>query len=423
MKPDLQPDAVLSAASPPLRDLIARLWGGEAGGAVRVTLGEPPAGHRVVESYAVVPDPGNARFLVPLTGRAAAAASLTRYNRLRSGKIRITRALLGAGFRIGLAQRMIPHRLLVSTPAELPPGDLPGTLLGAHLRQVLNVPELAFGLGVRPADPNGKPTLQLFSAAGEPLGYAKIGWSPATRDLVVNEATAGRAAAAAASERLRIPAVLHHGPWHDRVITVTAPLPAAVTRHADPDRPPDPSVLAGIAETSGLRPLRLAESGHWRRLRDLVADMDDEPALAKALSTALDALQAEHGGTELRFGRWHGDWVPWNIGHHRGATHVWDWEHSTADAPLGLDLLHWRFQVALVLRGGSLDTAAAAVERAARDELGALDVPGHASGLMARLYLLEMFTRAYRLKRGGGGWNPSLYPAMLRVLERWEEDS
>ncbi|MFD0540572.1 hypothetical protein ACFQY7_48995 [Actinomadura luteofluorescens] len=168
--------------SEPLRELIVRLWG-ESGPntPVLATLGDLPAGYRPMESYAVVPSPANARFLVPIADHAAAAATLTCYNRLRSGQVRATRRVLGAGFRTGLAQRLLRHRLTVGLRSDIPAGQAADHLLGEHLRRVLDVPRIVFGLGVRPLDPNGKPTLQVFSGDGAPSATRRSAGVPPPR--------------------------------------------------------------------------------------------------------------------------------------------------------------------------------------------------------------------------------------------------
>ncbi|GAB3986867.1 hypothetical protein GCM10029978_103430 [Actinoallomurus acanthiterrae] len=464
-----------------LRALVERLWLPEpesSGWPVRVTSGDVPAGHRVVERYAVVPSPERPRFLVPLDGRAVAAGSLTHYNGLRWARLRVPRTILGASFRTGLGPLLLRHRLLVCVPEELPAAELGDYLLSAHLQQVLGVPRLALGVGVRPLDPNLKPTLQLFGADGAPVGYAKVGWNPATREMTRREAAAIAAVtdeAGAAAGGVRVPRLLHHGRWRDYDLTVTAPLPLRIRRYraedqppalpyedAFPDRPiptglpaspdqPAPTDLPGSLDRpapTGLpgpfaaRTAKLADAGFWRALRAeaavLAADAE-EPRLAALIGAHCDELEREHGGTPLLVGRWHGDWVPWNMGRHAGDLYVFDWEHSAEEAPVGFDLLHWRFQVALVLHGRTLAEAVAVVRAAAADELSTippdqptptdlpvppdqptptdLPVPPDHRRLLARLYLLEMFMRTYHLKRLGGGWNPALYPAMLEVLE------
>lgn len=403
-----------------LRALVERLWLPEpesSGWPVRVTSGDVPPGHRVVERYAVVPSPERPRFLVPLDGRAVAAGSLTHYNGLRWARLRLPRTVLGAGFRTGIAPLLLRHRLLVCVPEELTPDELGDYLLSAHLRRVLNLPGLALGVGVRPPDPNLKPTLQLFGRGGAPVGYAKVGWNPATREMTRREAAAIAAVTeetGPATGRIRVPRLLHHGPWRDYDLTVTAPLPPKIRRYREADRPPPVSCGGG---PFAARTTKLADAGFWRALRAEAAVLsadDDERRLAGLVTAHCDELEREHGDTPLRVGRWHGDWVPWNMGRHAGDLYVWDWEHSAEEAPVGFDHLHWRFQDTLVLRGRPLSEAVAAV-RAAVHELP--EIPPDHRRLLGRLYLLEMFMRTYHLKRLGGGWNPALHPGMLEVLE------
>lgn len=401
-----------------LRALVERLWLSEeadTGWPIRVTPGFVPQGHRVVERYAVVPGPAHPRFLVPLGGNAVAAGSLTHYNGLRWARLRLPRTVLGAGFRTGVAPALLRHRLLVCAPTALPDAELGDYLLSAHLQRVLDLPRPALGIGVHAPDPNMKPTLQLFGPDGAPVGYAKIGWNAATREMTRREAAAVAAAGGDAGGGIRVPRLLYEGPWRDHHITVTAPLPLKIKRFRDADAPPLVSHDDGFF-TAGM--VKLADSGFWGALRDEIAVLQgdaEERRLAALVMACRDGLEHDHGDTPLLVGRWHGDWVPWNMGRHGGELHVWDWEHSAPGVPAGFDHLHWRFQVALVLHGRPLADAVAAVRTAAAGELAA--VPPEHRTLVANLYLLEMFMRTYHLKRLGGGWNPALYPAMLHVLE------
>ncbi|GGS82944.1 hypothetical protein GCM10010156_47010 [Planobispora rosea] len=403
-------------SSEALRTLITQLWRPADGTAtVRATLDRAPAGHRVVERYAVVPDPARARFLVPLTSRASAAASVGRYNGLRPPRTRAARALLGLGFRSGLAPLLMRRTLVISVPEDLPDASIGDHLLTAHLSGILG--GVAAGISVREPDPNLKPILQLFRPDGQPAGFAKIGWNEATRRLVTREARATTAVRQAVPARL--PELLHHGSWQGREVVVTAPLPPGIRRHADPDRPLDPRIPLSIAESTGIRTLSLAESDHWRRLATEAGGMTGEaPA---AILAAMRRIEASHGRTRLRFGRWHGDWTPWNLGWDGQDLWIWDWEHSTAEVPVGFDLLHWRFQVAVAMRDLPLSDGVEAVRAAARTELDGVGVPSGERGLLAALYLLEMFVRTCRLEQGGGGWHSRIFPdVMLPVLREME---
>lgn len=148
-----------------------------------------PAGHTVVARYAVVPSVDRARFLLPLGSSRATAAALLAYNALRPVKVRAVRAALGVAARAGVVARAPFPVLSVAVPTALDPAEV---LLAERLSTELGGGRAYAACGVRPPDPNHKPTLQLFDHAGTPCGYAKIGWNDATRALVTAEAAALR---------------------------------------------------------------------------------------------------------------------------------------------------------------------------------------------------------------------------------------
>jgi hypothetical protein len=281
-------------------------------------------------------------------------------------------------------------------------------------------------VGVREPHPNRKPTLQLLDGAGRMRGYAKVGWSPLTRELVRNEAESLRACAASPPPGLGVPKVLAAGRWRDLDLVVTNPLPTAVRRHRDALRPPPVAVTAGLAATRGTRALPLAASPYWSSVRDRVAeaeaagDAEGAPAeraeITAVLTAAADRIQGRHGGTLMTFGRWHGDWVPWNLAWDGDRLFAWDWEHAGDDAPLGFDLLHWHFQVAFIRRRRPVAEAAARCGALAAPDLARLGITPAAAEALPPLYLLEAYLRAHHMRAVGAGWNPRFHPAMLRVL-------
>ena len=42
----------------------------------------------------------------------------------------------------------------------------------------------------------------------------------------------------------------------------------------------------------------------------------------------------------------HGDFAPWNMLHTADSINVWDWERASETRPLGVDALHFTFEVA-----------------------------------------------------------------------------
>jgi hypothetical protein len=398
--------------------LVDLLWGpGVETGEVRVrTDAEVPDGFVEVERFAVVPSLARPRFLVPLASRRAAWASTSRYNALRPARVRAVRWAVGTAMRVGVGQRALPGRLSVSVAAALDRERREQVLIGAHLRSQLGAPDLVMGIGIREPQPNRKPTLQLFDGAGQPAGYVKVGWSPLTRALVRNEAEALRACQAHPPDGLGVPRLLLAGAWRDLELAVTSPLPTGVRRHRRAERPPV-ALSRGVAVMEGTRQLPLATSPWWRGVRQRIADSAaDDGEIAATLLRCADEIERAHGAEPLTFGRWHGDWVPWNLAWERGRPHAWDWEHSGADAPLGFDLLHWRFQVAFVGQGRDAAEAAARCAELAAPDLARLGLGPAAIRALPRLYLLELYLRGYGMQAAGAGWNPRFHPRMLQVL-------
>ncbi|WP_428966552.1 hypothetical protein [Micromonospora fluostatini] len=390
---------------------------------IGLTVGDgAPPGHTVVARYTVVPSVERARFLLPRGAVRATAAALLAYNALRPPKVRAVRAGLGALARVGVLDAARFPTLTVSLPEGVDPA---GALLAAHLADVLDVRPAYAACGVRPPDPNHKPTLQVFAADGRPLGYAKIGWNDATRALVAAECAALRAlpAVSGVGEHPAAPGLLAELTWAGQVIAVVDPLPLSV-RGVPADDPPRLGALLAVARRGGppTEPRPLAGSTFLARLgAEAARAAEAEPAGERAVA-AVAALAGRHGGTRVEFGHWHGDWVPWNLGVHDGRLVAWDWEHSGADVPVGFDLAHDAFQRALVLDGRSAAEAARAVDAhlARHGERLGLSAAGRA--LVADAYLIEMWLRTWRLASAGAGWNAALHPALLDTVERRHYD-
>ncbi|MCO1598600.1 hypothetical protein M8C17_25975 [Micromonospora sp. RHAY321] len=379
--------------------------------------GDPPAGHRPVARYAVVPSLARARFLLPLGAPRATAASLLAYNALRPPRVRAVRAALGGLSRVGALRRAFPT-LTVSVPAGEEPAEL---LLAERLAVALGGAPLYAACGVRPPDPNHKPTLQLFAPDGRPRGYAKIGWNGATRALVTVECAALRALAEVGDvpDHPATPKLLAGLDWAGQVVAVVEPLPSRVRGVPVTDRPRIAALLAVARRGRAAAPPRpLAGSPFLGRLAaEAARAASADPSGARAVA-AVAGLERRHGHTTVEFGHWHGDWVPWNLGLHGGRLVAWDWEHSGQAVPLGFDLAHDAFQRALVLQAEPAGTAAGAVD-AQLDRYGdRLGLGPAQRRLVADGYLLEMWLRTWRLADGGAGWNAALHPSLLDIVEK-----
>lgn len=377
----------------------------------RVMIGSDPSRSETFEAYAVVPALSRPRFLVPLASRAAAGASLLRYNRLRSRSTRVARWTIGVAMRAGVGSALFPDRLVVGNRSEPP-------MLTQHLRRLLGRDDIAFGVGIGRPDPTRKPVLQIFSFAGRPLGFAKLGWNAVTSGLVQTEAAALRAWQGRETRLVRVPRLMHHGRLGDLPLNVTAPLPSDVHAHRGVDRPPPPEALWEVATFRGVETVALGESSYWHQLRArLHAAIDTGPKDHRAvLRDALAALEDRATEVAMDIGAWHGDLAPWNLTWSHGHLYVLDWEYCRTPAPIGLDALHYHFQVELILRGRDAGAAAAAARNRALPLLPSLGVRHGALRWVVLLHLLEVFLRAHEIQAAGGGAPARLYPAILRPI-------
>ena len=402
------------AVSPTLRALGARLWGEDTGGPVVVTTGELPLGYVAAESYVALPSLQNARFLVPAGAPRAVAAAFTRHLTTVSTGSRLSGRLIAGAFRSGLGERVARGRLTVGIDGRIPHQQWREHLVLAELAHRLETPALVGIHPVRRATPNAKPTVRLFDRDGHAAGYAKIGWSPPTRRLVKAEVHALTALDGRVGT-VQVPRVLAEGRWtpHDGLdlnYVVTTALPPGL--RGWPGTPEsDAEVLRAIAATGSPASGPLAGSPYAASVRArLDRARDAQPAEVRALETWFDRLL--HAGAELEMGRWHGDWVAWNMAATSVGGAVWDWEYSAPSVPLGFDVCHWYFQTRLAAADGTLDRAAAELDTRL-SALGALGVPREAWRLVGDLYVLEMLLRATCLASEGSGWNPKLHPRLI----------
>jgi hypothetical protein len=294
--------------------------------------------------------------------------------------------------------------LTVTVPAGVDPAEV---LLTARLAQEFGLP-LHAAIGIRPPDPHHKPTLQLFDDRGRPYGYAKVGWNDGTRAMARAEAAALSRKPRAAAAMPAMPRLMRAIEWQDRAVTVVEPMPRGVRSLRRPDVPRLAAMLAVARNGRGrTHPKALAGSAYLSSLGERATD---------PVRAALDALVLRHGATEVEFGDWHGDWVPWNLGTVGGALVAWDWENRGSDVPVGFDLAHQAFQTALSVRRRPVAQCAAAMDTALSRYGAQLGLGPAQQRLVGDAYLIELWLRTAELAAGGAGWNTALHPALLQVL-------
>ncbi len=173
-----------------LRETLAVLWPGPSdAGPGSQPAPEPGArpgraarGSGQTE-FLLVPNATRPVLLVPRRPRRAAAAALRHYKASAAGRRRLLFRSLALGAQLGLGD-VLPHRITVGSAGTGPDADVV-----AYLRGVLGR-EVVVSLRIGPPRANRKPVLELLSPGGEVLGFAKVGVTDLTRQLVRTEAAA-----------------------------------------------------------------------------------------------------------------------------------------------------------------------------------------------------------------------------------------
>jgi hypothetical protein len=336
------------------------------------------------------------RFLAPAGPGPAAAASLRRAGDARSRRRRIQGTLGAAAGRLGLFDLLPATRL-----------TLPAFELVHHLAGLLDEPELVAAITLGPRRRNRKPVLQLLAPDGRAVGFAKVGWSPLTCDLVDNEADVLDQVAGRLPAGVVAPAVIHHGAWRGRTVIVIS---ALTPRRGRAEPGPDLAAVARAVSACAAEPptavADLKALAGWRH-GGLDNDVD------------LDGLVARHGPTELPVGLWHGDFTPWNMATGAGTTWLWDWELAQPGRPLGFDLLHHRFEQLRRAPGGCSARALAGAVSEAEAILAPLGagLSGARGRAVVDLYLCELIARERRLaNQRWGSTLADLGPAAVDLL-------
>jgi hypothetical protein len=361
----------------------------------RVTHGteRPAADGASPREFLLLPNARRPRILVPASSRAAAGRATGRLGADLPLVRRFARRALHHALAAGVAQPLLRQRLVVIGPRS--------EGIDAYLSDALGQRVLV-SVQVGPLRANRKPVLHVMGADGRTLAYAKVGWNDLTRTLVRSEAATLASFGGRPSPSVRSPDVLHAGRWNDLEVLVLAPL-----GHARParrrDRVPVTAMLE-LARAQGTATVAVTESGWWREWTAWWQGAGTGPAPAPNAGEQLipgEQLIAGHD-VALSFGRWHGDWAPWNMAVRGSEVALWDWERFAAGVPVGFDVVHFCAQVAL-----RKHPARAAFDIAGTRAAAMLCHAGlgrTAAEAVVRLYLLEIlrrYTDDARLETGG----------------------
>ena len=350
--------------------------------------------------YLVRPSAGDVRLLLPSEPPAVAASALRRVHDDR-----------------GLAERaqaVVGRQIAQLGLLPLVPGDrlrLPRFDLVEHLALALGEPELVAAITLGTRRRNRKPVLQLIRPDGRVVGFAKVGWSPLTNQLVSNEADALQFVESRLPSNVVAPAVLHRQPWLAGEVVVTSPLqPRALGRKTSDDSSVTYATVTAIANTDRKGRQRVGDLELFDRWRT--------GGVGELVN--LDRLRHRHGDTRLDIGLWHGDFTPWNLASRGRSVLLWDWEFAGHGRPVGFDAIHRAFELHRRRSGGTNRNALLVVIDDLADIIAPLRLGLSNSDREALidLYLCELIGRELMLanQRWDGGGLALLGPDAAQLL-------
>jgi hypothetical protein len=270
---------------------------------------------------------------------------------------------------------------------HVPPG---ADTIEGHLREALGH-DIMVSLYLGPARANRKPILLVLTPDGQLVGFAKIGISALTRNLVQAEHEALARVGEAGLPGVTVPRVLHYGEWRGLNVLLLSALPVWLRRRRVSGERLTAAMNA-VARVDGERREPLADGSYLRQLTGRLAAADQTKE-RDALLGALGMLAAQAPDAGLVLGCWHGDWTPWNMASTSGGLLVWDWERFAGGVPLGFDALHYRLQKDVVPGHREPRTAAARCIEDAPAVLAPFGLAAREARITGTLYLADLAAR------------------------------
>jgi hypothetical protein len=297
----------------------------------------------------------------------------------RSRRQRLGQAILSRGVSSGVLSLLPVWRLV---PHADEAGD---ASIQSYVRRHLPA-AASVGALLGPPRANAKPVLRVFDDTGRTIAFGKVGHSELAGALVRHEHQVLQELRGAGFVHLELPEVLHCGTWRGLDVLLLEALPSS--DRADPSWKLPVSAIYEVAEHAGVTSGAVAESPYLRALRDRAEAL---PA-SSPVHDHLAVVAQGSGQTRLSFGRWHGDWAPWNMGRGSDPVRLWDWERSQAGVPVGFDVVHFLLQEQFKDQAEA-PTALAALRGASIAPLSRWYPDRGQVDATIRLYLCEILTR------------------------------
>ncbi|HUG17199.1 MAG TPA: hypothetical protein VMM78_19495 [Thermomicrobiales bacterium] len=261
-----------------------------------------------------------------------------------------------------------------------------------ELKKTLGRGDLAFGVSIGTAGPAQKTTLCVLAPDGAILGFAKVGESARSKELLANEAAVLAALATCPRVAPRVPRVSNTSVLGNRTMLIQSAVSGGRTstqftaQHGE-----------FLALLQGDKLVRIRDTALYQttiangRLPDVEGD--------SLVRDSILAVSGSFADTTAPVTVSHGDFAPWNLRDHGGTIRAFDWEYAHVSGIPGIDRLHFHVQTGLLLGQWSARRGLA--------ELQSVALPGDAEQArrIRQLFVLDMYLR--RIVDGHASTDPA----------------
>jgi len=347
--------------------------------------------------YLCQPSIKSPEFLLPIDNPPATASSLYRFSddKKVSKRIKTFSAYSLAKLRF---LKHKPELARVGIPIELPKWDIT-----TFLEKELGEPQLVATITIGPPRRNRKPVIQLLKPDGETVGFAKIGWSPLTKELTNNEADILEKLHNKLDKNISAPRVLLNKTWNNNSVLVISPVNSSPISRRGSIVPS--KIFKQISTSLGtqIKPFQEVPIIENKKISKIIN--------VKKLVNLFD-------NTDILLGTWHGDLTPWNISTTFSTTSIWDWEFAGENTPVGFDQLHCEFEL---MRRNPEHSPTQSLENTKSRAPELLKTITDNSEAIFYLYVCELIRREQLL--ADQRWNPEsmlLLPSLIEFLQKYE---
>ena len=220
-----------------------------------------------------------------------------------------------------------------------------------------------------------------------------MGWNPLAALLNANEAAALDEVTKADPRTFNVPRTMFHGQFGGVPLLVLKPLAIPLTGRTMPVERLVPA-MRELASIGGLAAAPLTAGAWWSSVQVRLSSAP-ESTIKTRLVTAMARLADADGHRAVTLGRWHGDWTKWNMAARHRALQLWDFERSSAWAPLGFDSVHLSIHSVLERNKATPDEMVGLLAgEGVQAPLAAFTDQEAAGSLVVCAYLVEISLRA-----------------------------